>query len=90
MAELSDFVLGGDTWSRFAAMKFQPVQPGQISLYDCMGKSIFIHVRQEKFPPGICLQKPIDSDWFKNFHKMMKFYKYICLLFSHRLTSYAS
>ena len=30
------------TRSRFAGMKFQPVQPGQISPYDYMGKSIFI------------------------------------------------
>ena len=30
------------TWSHFAGIKFQPLQPGQISLYDYMGKSIFI------------------------------------------------
>ena len=30
------------TWSRFGGMKFQLVQPKQISRYDYMGKSIFI------------------------------------------------
>ena len=35
-------------------------------------------------------KKLINSHWFKNAHKMMKFYKYISLLFSHRLTSYVS
>ena len=29
-------------------------------------------------------QKPIDSHWFKNVHKVMKFYKEICLIFSRR------
>ena len=35
-------------------------------------------------------KKLINSHWFENAHKMMKFYKYISLLFSHRLTSYVS
>ena len=48
---------------------------------DYMKKSIFIPARQDSFPPGICLQKPIDSHWFKNVHRVMKFYKDICLLF---------
>ena len=30
------------TWSCFAGIKFQPVQPGQISPYDYINKSIFI------------------------------------------------
>ena len=33
----------------------QPVQPGQASIYDHMGKSNFIPARWESFPPGICL-----------------------------------
>ena len=41
-----------------------------------------------RFPPGICLEKSIDSHGLKNLHKMMKFYKNISLLFSHILTSY--
>ena len=36
-------------------MKFQPVQPGKISLYDYMRKLNFIPVRQDSFPHGICL-----------------------------------
>ena len=28
---------------------------------DYMKKSTFIPARQDSFPPGICLQKPIDS-----------------------------
>ena len=54
---------------RFAGMKFQPVQPvqpvqpGQILPYDYyMGKPIFVSVRRNRFLPGICLQKPIDSN----------------------------
>ena len=39
---------------------------------------------------GTCLQKPIDSHWFKKVYKMMKFYKDTCFHISHRLTSYAS
>ena len=30
---------------------------------------------------GICLQKPIDSHWFKKVYKMMKFYKNIVYIF---------
>ena len=78
------------TWSRFASIKFQPVQPGHISPYDYMCKSIFTPASWDRFPPGIWLQRPIGSHWFKNFYKKMKFYKDICLLFSHNLTSYAS
>ena len=49
--------------SSFAGMKFQPVQPGQISPSDYMGKSIFIPAKRDRFPPGICLQNPkIPSD----------------------------
>ena len=62
-------------------MKFQPVQPAQISPYDYMGKSVFTPARRDRFPPGISLQKPIGSHWFKNIHKMMEFYEDICLLF---------
>ena len=36
-------------------MKFQHVQPGQISLYDYMGKSIFIPARRDSFLPGLYL-----------------------------------
>ena len=75
-------------WSRFTGMKLQPVPPGQILPYDYMGKLIFITARRDRFPPDICLQKPVDSHWFKNVHKMIKFYEGICLLFSRRLTSY--
>ena len=78
------------TWSRFACIKFQPVQPGHISLYHYMRKSIFTPASWDRFPPGIWLQRPIDSHWFTNFHKKMKLYKDIYLLFSHNLTSYAS
>ena len=69
----------------FSRMKFQPVQHEQISPYDYMGKSVFIPVRRGRFPPGICLQKPIDS--LQNVHKMIKFYKVISLLFSDISTS---
>ena len=50
-------------WSRCAGMKFQLLQPGQISLYDYMGKSIFIPAKRDMFPPGICLQKLIGDDY---------------------------
>ena len=43
------------TWSRFARMKFQPIQPEQISSYDYMGKSDFIPARRDSFPSGTCL-----------------------------------
>ena len=43
------------TRSRFAGMKFQPVQRGQLSSYDYMQKLNFIPARQDNFPPGICL-----------------------------------
>ena len=69
----------------FAEMKFQPVQPGQNSPYDYMGKSSFIPARRDRSPPCICLIKTIDFHWFKNVHRMMKFFKDICLHFSHRL-----
>ena len=47
--------LGGEFLIRFARMKFQPVQPGQVSHYDYMRKSSFIPARQDSFPPAICL-----------------------------------
>ena len=80
----------GITWSRFAEMKFQPMYPGRISHYYYMAKSFFILAMRDRYPPGICLQKTINSHWLKNVQKMMKFYKDICLLFSPRLTSYVS
>ena len=43
------------TWSRFAGMKFQPVQPGHISPYNYMWKLNFITARRDSFPPAICL-----------------------------------
>ena len=43
------------TWSQLAAMKFQPVQPRQISLYDYMWKLHFVLARRDSFPPGIWL-----------------------------------
>ena len=70
--------LGGEK-PCFVGMKFQLVQLGQISSY--MGKSIFIPARPNRFPPGICLQKPIDFHWFINVHKMMKFYRYMFTFF---------
>ena len=42
-------------WSRLAGMKFQPVQPGQVSPYDYMWKSDFAPARQDSFPPSVCL-----------------------------------
>ena len=43
------------TWSRFAGMKFQPVEPGQILPYDYMRKLNFVLARRDSFPTGICL-----------------------------------
>ena len=40
------------TQSRFTGMKFQPVQRGQIPSYEYKGKSDFIPVRRDSFPPG--------------------------------------
>ena len=40
------------TQSRFAGMKFQLVQRGQIPSYEYKGKSDFIPVRRDSFPPG--------------------------------------
>ena len=49
-------------WSRWwihdpglPGMKFHPVQPRQISLYDYMWKLNFVLARRDSFPPGICL-----------------------------------
>ena len=39
----------------FADMKFQPVQPGQISPYDYIGESSFLQARRDSFPRGICI-----------------------------------
>ena len=36
-------------------MKFHPVQPGQISLYDDMRELNFVSVRRDSFSPGIYL-----------------------------------
>ena len=69
-------------------MKWQPTQPGQTLPYDYMEKSISIPARRDKFPTGICLQKPLDFPWFKNVNKMMKFSKDICLLSSHAPLKY--
>ena len=41
------------TWSRFVGMKFQPVQPRQISPYDYMWKLNFVPARWDSFPPDI-------------------------------------
>ena len=41
--------------SRFAGIKFQPVQAGQISPYDYMRKFNLKPVTWENFPPFICL-----------------------------------
>ena len=60
------------------------LQPGRISPYNYMKKPIFITVKRDRFPPGICLQNLLDSHLFKNVHKIMKFCKDICLLFSHK------
>ena len=45
----------GITWSWFDRMKFQPIQPGQISLSDYMGKPNVFPTRKDGLPPGICL-----------------------------------
>ena len=67
------------TWSRFAGMKSQPVQPGQISPYDHMRKVNFVPEGGTVFHLAfvflwvflckhVSLQnwKPIDCNWFKN------------------------
>ena len=79
---VSIFHLGGDYINPFCRQEVSP--------YGNKGKSVFIPTGRDMFRSSICLQKPIDSHWFKNIHKMMKFNQGICLLFSHRLTSYAS
>ena len=43
------------TSARFVGIKSQPIQQGQISPCDCMGKSNFIPARRNSFPLGICL-----------------------------------
>ena len=43
------------TWSWLVEMKFQPVQPRQISPYDYMWKLNFVMARRDSFPPGIWL-----------------------------------
>ena len=43
------------TWSRLAGMKFQLVQPREISPYDYMWKLNFVLARWDSFPPGIWL-----------------------------------
>ena len=49
--------------------------------FDNLGKSVFIRARRDRFPSGICLQKPVDFHSFKNIDSLMNFYKDICLLF---------
>ena len=66
-------------------MKFQPVQSGHIYPTITLGNQFSSWQGGTGF--GICLQNLIDYHWFKNVHKMMKLYKDICLLLSHRLTS---
>ena len=43
------------TWSRFAGMKFHPVQLGQILPYYYMWKLNFVPARWDCFPPDNCL-----------------------------------
>ena len=43
------------TWSRFARMKFQLVQPEQISLHDYIWKLNFVLARRDSFPNGLSL-----------------------------------
>ena len=85
-----EFLWGGDYMILFckdeistrpAGTNFTLRLPGEISFHPGKGS---------RFPTGLCLQRPIDSHWSKNVHKMMKFYKDIRLLLSHRLTSYES
>ena len=42
-------------WSRFARMKFQPVQPAQVLPYDKMGESNFILAKRDSSQSGICV-----------------------------------
>ena len=52
-------------------------------------REINFHPRKEgQVSASICLQKTIDSYWFKKVHKMTKFDKDNCWHFSQRLTSY--
>ena len=49
------------TWSQFARIKFQPVQPHQILPYDYLWKLNFVLERQDSFPPSICLEMYVFS-----------------------------
>ena len=71
------------TWSHFAGMKCQPVQPGQISAYDYMGKSVFIPARRDRFPSGVSLKKPqipIDLKMFTKWWNSIKTFVYFFLI----------
>ena len=73
--------LGADYMIQFYQDETSTFQPGRISPFNYMKKSIFITVKRDRFPLGICLQNLIDSHLFKNVNKMMKYYKDICLLY---------
>ena len=66
-------------WHKFAGMKFQPVQSGQIPPYDYMGKSIFIQEKQDRFSPDNCLQNPIDLKMFTKWLNSIKTFVYFFL-----------
>ena len=63
----SKYLLGGNYMILVSRTKFQPVQPGQILLYDYMRKLNFISARWDSFLPDICLD--LYTFYFTNFCK---------------------
>ena len=53
--KISSFYFDKVTSCRFAGMKFQPVQPGQIFLDDYTWNPNLVPARRDSFSPGICL-----------------------------------
>ena len=74
-------------------MKFQLVQPRQISPYDYMWKLNFFLAMRDSFPPGILLDlqnwRFIDFHWFKIF-LLELFSLQLCLFFFHETRSSSS
>ena len=89
--------LGGNYMILFCRYQISTHPAGQISRYNYMEKSLFIPARRDRFLPGICLQKPIESIEFvestqktielKMFTKWWSSRKTFFLLFAYRLTS---
>ena len=74
-------------WIIVSETSFYATDPFKFNLFDDFCNS---EPSDTQFQPKIRTIKVVGDYWSKNVHKIKKFYQDICLLFSHKLTSYAS